>query len=156
VELLPTATAFAALLAIAQTGEHQISRGFLGRAAAGSDPTGHGTHRTRRPDGTGADPPMGPMGPMPDAIDGADVPSGAETAISAPPAIFFYDLAAIGATIQPAQHQTVRPKAAGHAGSLKFRVPDPRKSRRRSVICVKTVCGCSRGVLLAEPTVRRS
>jgi hypothetical protein len=52
--------------------------------AAPTDPTGHRTHRTHRthgPDGTGPTPPMGPMGPMPDAMEDADVPPGAETAI---------------------------------------------------------------------------
>jgi hypothetical protein len=49
--------------------------------AAPTDPTGHRTHRTDRPDGTGPISPMSPMGPMPDAIDDADVPPGAETAI---------------------------------------------------------------------------
>jgi hypothetical protein len=49
--------------------------------AAPSDPTGHRTHRTRRPDGTGPMPPISPMSPMPDAVDDADVPPGAETAI---------------------------------------------------------------------------
>jgi putative DNA primase/helicase len=43
--------------------------------AAPFDPTGHRTHR---PDGTE---PIPPMSPMPDAIDDADVPPGAETAI---------------------------------------------------------------------------
>jgi hypothetical protein len=49
--------------------------------AAPTDPTGHRTHRTRRPEGTGPMPAMSPMSPMPDAIDDADVPPGAETAI---------------------------------------------------------------------------
>jgi putative DNA primase/helicase len=49
--------------------------------AAPTNPTGHRTHRTDRPDGAGPIPPMSPMGPMPDAIDDADVPPGAETAI---------------------------------------------------------------------------
>jgi hypothetical protein len=46
--------------------------------AAPTDLTGHRTHRTGRPDGTGPTP---PMSPMPDAIDDGDVPPGAETAI---------------------------------------------------------------------------
>jgi putative DNA primase/helicase len=46
--------------------------------AAPGDLTAHRTHRTRSPDGTG---PIPPMGPMPDAIDDADVPPGTETAI---------------------------------------------------------------------------
>jgi hypothetical protein len=49
----------------------------LGEAAP-TDPTGHRTHRTSNPDDTG---PISPMGPMPDAVDDADVPPGAETAI---------------------------------------------------------------------------
>jgi hypothetical protein len=42
------------------------------------DPTGHRTHRTGRPDGTGPTPPMSGMR---DAIEDGDVPPGAETAI---------------------------------------------------------------------------
>jgi putative DNA primase/helicase len=49
--------------------------------AARIDLTGHRTHRTRRANGSGPTPPMSPMSPMPGAVDDADVPTGAETAI---------------------------------------------------------------------------
>ena len=48
---------------------------------APTDTMGHRTHRTYRPDGAADAPSISPMGPMPDALDGADVPPGAEAEI---------------------------------------------------------------------------
>jgi hypothetical protein len=46
-----------------------------------TDPIGHRTHRTHRPDGAMVTRPISPMGPMPDAANGTDVPPGAKVAI---------------------------------------------------------------------------
>jgi hypothetical protein len=59
-------------------GQWTASTYALTQAVPG-DPMGHRTHRADRPDGTAPEPSMGPMGPMPDALDG--VPPGAEAAI---------------------------------------------------------------------------
>jgi hypothetical protein len=49
--------------------------------AASMDPWAHRTHRNHEPDAVGLSPKSGPMGPMPDATDDADVPPGAGVAI---------------------------------------------------------------------------
>jgi hypothetical protein len=46
-----------------------------------TDPEGHRTYRTHGAQTPAASLQLSPMGPMPDAIDGADVPAGAEVAI---------------------------------------------------------------------------
>jgi putative DNA primase/helicase len=46
-----------------------------------TDPEGHRTHRTHGAQTPAASPQLSPMGPMPDAIDGADVPPGSEVAV---------------------------------------------------------------------------
>jgi hypothetical protein len=46
-----------------------------------SDPIRHRIHRGYTSDGAETDPPMGPMGPMPDAIDAEGVPPGGEIAL---------------------------------------------------------------------------